>query len=92
MKKGDIILFHPLLIHGSGPNKSKGFRKSMCCHFASSECQYIPIEGTVQELVGKEIMGYLGKRTTKKVAFKDYYSIWRFKSSIVAGKSVEGGL
>jgi phytanoyl-CoA hydroxylase len=36
MKKGDIVLFHPLLIHGSGENKSTKFRKSMCCHFASS--------------------------------------------------------
>ena len=27
MKKGDIVFFHPLLIHGSGENKSKGFRK-----------------------------------------------------------------
>jgi len=51
MKKGDIVFFHPLLIHGSGINRSKGYRKSMCCHFAASECKYIPIEGTVQELV-----------------------------------------
>jgi phytanoyl-CoA hydroxylase len=43
MKKGDIVLFHPLLIHGSGENKSNRYRKSMCCHFAASECEYIPI-------------------------------------------------
>ena len=27
MKKGDIVFFHPLLIHGSGENKSTGYRK-----------------------------------------------------------------
>ena len=27
MEKGDTIFFHPLLIHGSGRNKSQGFRK-----------------------------------------------------------------
>lgn len=27
MKKGDIVFFHPLLIHGSGENKTKGYRK-----------------------------------------------------------------
>lgn len=27
MKKGDIVFFHPLLVHGSGENKSKGYRK-----------------------------------------------------------------
>ncbi|XP_043740796.1 phytanoyl-CoA dioxygenase, peroxisomal-like isoform X2 [Cervus elaphus] len=27
MEKGDTVFFHPLLIHGSGRNKSQGFRK-----------------------------------------------------------------
>jgi len=48
MKKGDIVFFHPLLIHGSGENKSQGYRKSMCCHFAASDCKYINVEGKVQ--------------------------------------------
>lgn len=82
MKKGDIVFFHPLLIHGSGENKTKGFRKSMCCHFAASECEYIPIEGTVQELVAKEIMTY----AAKKFGVQDYHSIWRTKAALVCGK------
>lgn len=82
LKKGDIVFFHPLLIHGSGENKTAGFRKSMCCHFAASECKYIPIDGTVQELVAKEIMSYASK---KFGAVTDYHSIWRFKSSLVCG-------
>ena len=27
MSAGDTVLFHPLLIHGSGANKTAGFRK-----------------------------------------------------------------
>ena len=27
MDTGDTVLFHPLIIHGSGTNKSTGFRK-----------------------------------------------------------------
>jgi phytanoyl-CoA hydroxylase len=27
MEKGDTVFFHPLLIHGSGANKTLGFRK-----------------------------------------------------------------
>lgn len=90
MKKGDIVFFHPLLVHGSGINQSQGYRKSMCCHFASSECKYIPIEGTVQELVSKDIMNYIKKR--KDFPFKDYHAIWRFKASLVTGEEFEGSL
>ncbi len=27
MQAGDTVLFHPLLIHGSGTNRTAGFRK-----------------------------------------------------------------
>ena len=27
MDKGDTVFFHPLLIHGSGMNRTEGFRK-----------------------------------------------------------------
>jgi len=62
MKKGDIVFFHPLLIHGSGENKSKGFRKSFCCHFADANCQYIDVKGTFHETVANEIMSYASKK------------------------------
>lgn len=92
MKKGDIVFFHPLLIHGSGINKSNGYRKSMCCHFAAAECQYIPIEGTVQEKVAKDIMGYVYKKMGNFIEVPNYHAIWRFKSALVAGEAIEGGL
>jgi len=56
MKAGDIVFFHPLIIHGSGENRSTGYRKSFCCHFASSHCHYIDIKGTYSELMAKEVM------------------------------------
>ena len=31
MEKGDTVFFHPLLIHGSGWNKTQGYRK-VCLH------------------------------------------------------------
>ena len=30
MGPGDTVFFHPLLIHGSGMNRTNGFRKVVC--------------------------------------------------------------
>ena len=38
LQPGDTLLFHPLLIHGSGSNKSDGFRRAISMHCASVEC------------------------------------------------------
>ena len=38
MEPGDTILFNPLLIHGSGQNRSKDFRRAISAHFASEDC------------------------------------------------------
>ena len=39
MERGDLLLFHPLLIHGSGRNRSRGFRRAISTHYASAECE-----------------------------------------------------
>lgn len=39
MEPGDVLLFHPLLVHGSGRNRSDGFRRSISTHYASAECE-----------------------------------------------------
>jgi len=39
MQPGDTLLFHPLLIHGSGSNTSKDFRRAISVHFASGACE-----------------------------------------------------
>jgi len=39
MRRGDTLLFHPLLIHGSGRNLSSGFRRAISSHYAAAECE-----------------------------------------------------
>ena len=37
---GDTVLFHPLLLHGSGRNRSAGYRRAISSHFADARCRY----------------------------------------------------
>ncbi|XOV81977.1 MAG: phytanoyl-CoA dioxygenase family protein [bacterium] len=39
MAPGDTLLFHPLLIHGSGRNRSCDFRRAISVHYAAGTCQ-----------------------------------------------------
>ena len=39
MEPGDTLLFHPLLVHGSGRNRSDGFRRAVSVHYASADCE-----------------------------------------------------
>ncbi|KAA8579973.1 hypothetical protein FQN60_005508 [Etheostoma spectabile] len=55
MEKGDTVFFHPLLIHGSGMNRTQGFRKAISCHYASADCYYIDVKGTSQENIENEV-------------------------------------
>ncbi|GLV43505.1 Phytanoyl-CoA dioxygenase domain containing 1 [Carabus blaptoides fortunei] len=57
MEKGDTVFLHPLILHGSGPNLSKRFRKAISVHYASSHCHYVDVTNTSQELIGKEAQG-----------------------------------
>lgn len=52
---GDTVFFHPILIHGSGANRTNGFRKAISCHYSSAEMQYIDVRGTSQENIAKEV-------------------------------------
>ncbi|CAG2175216.1 unnamed protein product, partial [Oppiella nova] len=61
MEAGDCIFFHPLLIHGSGTNRTQGFRKAISCDYASSDCQYIDVKGTLHEKMADEIMEHVNK-------------------------------
>ncbi|KPJ20097.1 Phytanoyl-CoA dioxygenase, peroxisomal [Papilio machaon] len=69
MDPGDTVFFHPLLIHGSGPNVSKRSRKAITCHYASGECQYVTVDGTVQETVAKDIESLTKKIINTDVTF-----------------------
>ena len=39
MRPGDTVFFHPLLIHGSGRNRSGDFRRAISAHYASPRCE-----------------------------------------------------
>ncbi|XP_075383216.1 phytanoyl-CoA dioxygenase, peroxisomal-like isoform X2 [Mycteria americana] len=86
MEKGDTVFFHPLLIHGSGINKTSGFRKSISCHFASSECYYIDVKNTTQEHLEKEMVEMVHKKyNTTSVELRD---IWNFRARLVQGERI----
>ena len=38
MQPGDTLFLHPLVLHGSGRNRSSEFRRAISVHFASQEC------------------------------------------------------
>jgi phytanoyl-CoA hydroxylase len=39
MEPGDTLLFHPLLVHGSGRNRTDEFRRAISVHYASASCE-----------------------------------------------------
>lgn len=85
MEKGDTVFFHPLLIHGSGQNKTQGYRKVISCHFASTDCHYIDVKGTSQENFEKDVIGIAHKRLglPKDISLKD---LLRFRARMVKGE------
>ena len=54
MDPGDTLIFHPLLIHGSGRNRSDGFRRAISTHYASQECER-PDRARKRQPVTKEV-------------------------------------
>lgn len=38
LEPGDTLFFHPVLLHGSGRNRSQGFRRAISGHYVSAEC------------------------------------------------------
>lgn len=84
MEKGDTVFFHPVLLHGSGANTSKHFRKAISCHFASSDCDYIDVRGTTQENIAKEVEE-IAKRRGVPMEFRD---VWKYRSRCVKGQEV----
>ncbi|XP_064604818.1 phytanoyl-CoA dioxygenase, peroxisomal-like [Liolophura sinensis] len=86
MDPGDTVFFHPLLIHGSGTNRTDSFRKAISCHYASTDCHFIDIAGTSQENLAEEVIDLAVKRTglpREDIQFKD---IWTLKSRCVKGE------
>ncbi|XP_069703085.1 phytanoyl-CoA dioxygenase, peroxisomal-like [Periplaneta americana] len=84
MEKGDTVFFHPILIHGSGINKTKGFRKAISCHYGASECEYIEVGGTTQENIAKEIE----EMAVKRGIHLDFQSLWKYRGRLARGKEI----
>ena len=40
MQPGDTVFFHPVLLHGSGRNRTSGFRRAISAHYASLSCTW----------------------------------------------------
>lgn len=38
LEPGDTLFFHPVLLHGSGRNRSDGFRRAISGHYVSTQC------------------------------------------------------
>ncbi|KAJ8245557.1 hypothetical protein GJAV_G00272010 [Gymnothorax javanicus] len=79
MEKGDTVFFHPLLIHGSGMNRTQGFRKAISCHYASADGYYIDVKGTTQENIEKEVLEIVQQKygiDDKDFSLQDGWS-WR---------------
>ncbi|KAG8178034.1 hypothetical protein JTE90_025089 [Oedothorax gibbosus] len=83
MEAGDTVFFHPILIHGSGANRTNGFRKAISCHYAATECDYIDVKGTIQENMANEVLAIAEK---KGAQLDDVKYIWQFKGRLVQGE------
>ncbi|KAL7982774.1 hypothetical protein Chor_010372 [Crotalus horridus] len=86
MEKGDTVFFHPLIIHGSGRNKTEGFRKAISCHYASSDCYYINVKGTSQENIEKEVEEIARQRYALGDSSFTLKDISMIRSRLVKGK------
>jgi len=49
MEPGDTVFFHPLLLHGSGQNRTDGFRRAISAHYASAGCRFLPGAEPIRE-------------------------------------------
>ena len=90
MEAGDTVFFHPHLIHGSGMNKTAGFRKAISCHYAAADAPFDDVQGEVRETMMAEVLGLLAKKVGVSDAtlaglrweqrMKLYHDVWRVKS------------
>jgi phytanoyl-CoA hydroxylase len=88
MDAGDTIFFHPLLIHGSGTNRSDNFRIAISCHFSSAKNHFVDPKAGMRGEYEKELEEQYNK--IYKSQGQTYLDVWRFKSRSIAGKEYEG--
>ncbi|KAF5293622.1 hypothetical protein FQA39_LY03107 [Lamprigera yunnana] len=83
MEKGDTIFFHPLLLHGSRPNHTQGFRKAISCHYADSTSRFINIKGTTQEIIIKDLVDIMNARGYGSISINTFFKL---KSRLIRGE------
>lgn len=47
MDPGDTVFFHPVLLHGSGRNKTQGFRRAMSAHYCAVDVEWVWKSGEI---------------------------------------------
>ena len=40
MEPGDTVFFHPILLHGSGRNRTQGFRRAISAHYTALDVEW----------------------------------------------------
>jgi phytanoyl-CoA hydroxylase len=40
MEPGDTVFFHPILVHGSGRNRTEGFRRAISAHYSALDVEW----------------------------------------------------
>ncbi|GMR47269.1 hypothetical protein PMAYCL1PPCAC_17464 [Pristionchus mayeri] len=91
MDEGDTLFFHPLIHHGSGVNRTDGFRRAISCHYANDDlCHYSNEKNETQEEIDRDLMELFEKKT-KRLGIKvdtsdlDYSYTFRIRSRPVNG-------
>ncbi|KAF5305414.1 hypothetical protein FQR65_LT18703 [Abscondita terminalis] len=77
MKKGDTIFFHTLLLHGSGPNVTQGYRKALTCHYVNNNSIFYMDPKNKEKVYDKEMFekwGY-GKTSYENVENRAFYGV-----------------
>jgi phytanoyl-CoA hydroxylase len=78
------IFFHSKLVHGSGRNLSKRFRRAISCHYVSAACAMTaPVQGDIQdELVD------MAKKKGFDVTMNQ---LWQFRSRFIENNTKAKG-
>jgi len=82
MQPGDTVFFHPLLVHGSGVNRSQRTRRAISCHYSTADYTMVD-DDPRQDTIRNEILEFAKKKYPNVDV--TYADIWRFKSSLVRG-------
>ncbi|GMT25574.1 hypothetical protein PFISCL1PPCAC_16871, partial [Pristionchus fissidentatus] len=87
---GDTVFFHPLIIHGSGANRSDGFRRAISCHFANGDACHYDANAKADDETRKEMTEMVEDRMAKMGVTIDpdenpFVFLWKMRARPVSG-------